>query len=86
MFSFLCCLQKTLDSKTNVIELTDLDRGESYCFYVQAVIPSRSTDKKMGEVSETKCSENGGKSIFEGEVSCFSECLWQGRSGHGRYF
>lgn len=70
MFSFLCCLQKTLDSKTNTIELATLDRGENYCFYVQAFIPSRSTDKKLGEVSETKCTENN-KSFFDGEASCF---------------
>ena len=67
----LCSLQKVYDSKTNVIELTNLDRGESYCFYVQAYIPSRSIDKQLGEVSQTQCSNDDSKSILEGEVSRF---------------
>lgn len=65
----LRCLQKVYNSKTNVIELTDLDRGESYCFNVQAYIPSRSTDKQLGELSQTQCSNDDSQSIFEGEVS-----------------
>ncbi|KAM7390897.1 hypothetical protein PAMA_008885 [Pampus argenteus] len=52
-------------SKSSVIELTDLDRGESYCFSVQAFIPSRSTDKQLGELSQTQCSNNDNHSIFE---------------------
>lgn len=71
----LCCLQKELNSKTSVIELTNLDRGESYCFYVQAYIPSRSIDKQLGEPSQTQCSNDDGNSIFEGEVSWVLERL-----------
>lgn len=67
----LCSLQKVHDAKTNVIELTGLDRGESYCFYIQAYIPSRSVDKQLGEVSQTQCSNDDSKSILEGEVSTF---------------
>ncbi|XP_070709019.1 coagulation factor IIIa [Pempheris klunzingeri] len=52
-------------SKTDVIELTDLDRGESYCFNVQAYISSRSSDKQLGEPSHTQCSNDDSKSIFE---------------------
>ncbi|KAM7370249.1 hypothetical protein PAMP_011519 [Pampus punctatissimus] len=52
-------------SKSSVIELTDLDRGESYCFNIQAFIPSRSTDKQLGELSQTQCSNNDNQSIFE---------------------
>ncbi|KAL7373985.1 hypothetical protein ABVT39_018908 [Epinephelus coioides] len=52
-------------SKTNVIALTNLDRGESYCFNVQAYIPSRGTNKQWGELSQTQCSNDDNKSIFE---------------------
>ncbi|XP_068438070.1 coagulation factor IIIa [Clinocottus analis] len=57
--------KKTLHSKTNEIELTGLDRGESYCFSVQAYIPSRSTNKQLGELSKTQCSTGRNPSIFE---------------------
>ncbi|KAE8280172.1 Tissue factor [Larimichthys crocea] len=57
--------KKEYTSKTNRIELTGLDRGESYCFNVQAFIPSRSFDKQLGELSHTQCSNNEDKSIFE---------------------
>ncbi|XP_071341649.1 coagulation factor IIIa [Trachinotus anak] len=57
--------KKVMFAKTNVIELTDLDREESYCFSVQAYIPSRSVDKQLGELSHTQCSEDGNQSIFE---------------------
>ncbi len=54
-----------------MIELTDLDRGESYCFNVQAFIPSRSSDRQLGELSQTRCSDDDNKSIFDGEPSRF---------------
>ncbi|XP_040921285.1 coagulation factor IIIa [Toxotes jaculatrix] len=57
--------KKVYDSKTSTIELPDLDRGESYCFNVQAYIPSRSTDKQLGELSQTQCSKDYNESIFE---------------------
>lgn len=50
-----------------MIELTGLDVGESYCFYVQAYIPSRSTEKQLGEQSSTQCSNDDKQSIFDGE-------------------
>ncbi|XP_070783905.1 coagulation factor IIIa [Enoplosus armatus] len=50
--------KKVYNSKTNVIELTDLGPGESYCFNVQAYIPSRSLDKQLGELSHTQCSHS----------------------------
>ncbi|XP_069388021.1 tissue factor-like isoform X2 [Paralichthys olivaceus] len=52
-------------SKTNLIELTDLDKGESYCFSVQAYIPSRGVNKQLGELSLPKCSSVDNPSIFE---------------------
>lgn len=61
-------VQKVLYSKSNEIEVKDLDRGESYCFNVQAYIPSRDTDKQLGEMSQTQCSKDDNQSIFEGEV------------------
>lgn len=65
VFSLRC--QKVHISKSNVIELTDLDRGESYCFNVQAFISTRSTNKQLGELSQTQCSNNDNQSIFEGK-------------------
>ena len=66
MFSILCFLQRVYNSKTNIIELPDLDKSESYCFNVQAYIPSRAVDKQLGELSQIQCSEDYNPSIFEG--------------------
>ncbi|XP_016373639.1 tissue factor-like [Sinocyclocheilus rhinocerous] len=52
-------------SKSSIIELTDLDRGESYCFYVQAFLPFRALDKQHGEISNIQCSPEESPSIFE---------------------
>ncbi|XP_041670269.1 coagulation factor IIIa [Cheilinus undulatus] len=52
-------------SDTNRIELTTLDRGESYCFEVQAFIPSRSINKQLGELSIPQCSDDDGTSLLE---------------------
>ncbi|XP_073344564.1 coagulation factor III, tissue factor a [Pagrus major] len=57
--------KKVYNSKSNVIEVPDLDRGVSYCFNVQAYIPSRSINKQLGELSQTQCSNDDSKSIFE---------------------
>ncbi|KAL4635923.1 tissue factor-like [Arapaima gigas] len=43
----------------------DVEQGESYCFYVQAFIPSRKGDKQLGEQSKFKCSPIGEKSLLE---------------------
>ncbi|XP_066539249.1 coagulation factor IIIa [Hoplias malabaricus] len=51
-------------SALSEIELTDLDRGESYCFNVQAYLPFRKTDKQLGELSLVKCSPKN-STIFE---------------------
>lgn len=56
--------KKFLNSKSSVIEMAELDRGESYCFNVQAYIPGRAVDKQLGELSATKCSE-GDKSVLQ---------------------
>ncbi|KAK2870269.1 hypothetical protein Q8A67_024661 [Cirrhinus molitorella] len=52
-------------SKSSVVELTDLDRGVSYCFYVQAFLPFRAIDKQHGEISQVQCSPEENTSIFE---------------------
>ncbi|XP_034562447.1 tissue factor-like [Notolabrus celidotus] len=52
-------------SKDSPIKLTDLDRGENYCFSVQAYIPSRDINKQYGEMSIPQCSNDRDKSIFE---------------------
>ncbi|TNN50095.1 Tissue factor [Liparis tanakae] len=57
--------RKTLDSRSNEVELKGLDRGESYCFNVQAFIPSRGSHKQLGEPSATQCSAHEDQSIFE---------------------
>lgn len=67
--SLFYCLQKEYNSKINVIELTDLDVGESYCFNIQAYIPSRSINKQLGELSQTQCSDDNNNSLSEREVS-----------------
>ncbi|XP_068505461.1 coagulation factor IIIa isoform X2 [Syngnathus scovelli] len=58
--------KKVFISQTNVIEMTNLDQGESYCFNVQAFIPSRSINKQLGKLSQTQCSDDDKQSIFEG--------------------
>ncbi|XP_051910260.1 tissue factor-like isoform X2 [Hippocampus zosterae] len=60
--------KKVFISPTGVIELSALDQGESYCFNVQAFIPSRSIDKQLGELSQTQCSDDDEQSFFEGYV------------------
>ncbi|XP_049614434.1 coagulation factor IIIa isoform X5 [Syngnathus scovelli] len=57
--------KKVFISQTNVIEMTNLDQGESYCFNVQAFIPSRSINKQLGKLSQTQCSDDDKQSIFE---------------------
>ncbi|XP_052398141.1 tissue factor-like [Carassius gibelio] len=52
-------------SKSSIIELTDLDRGESYCFNVQAFLPFRAQDKQHGEISNIQCSPEQNTSLFE---------------------
>lgn len=42
-------------TSTNDIELTRLDKGESYCIQVQAWIPSRGYGMEEGSFSDTKC-------------------------------
>ncbi|XP_062377624.1 coagulation factor IIIa [Sardina pilchardus] len=57
--------KKQQTTKTNVIELTHLDKGESYCLRVEAVIPSRDFNQQRGELSKTKCTPNTKKGIFD---------------------
>lgn len=49
---------------TSQMEL-DAEEGESYCFNVQAFLPSRSLGKQLGEMSRPQCSPKEHKSIFE---------------------
>lgn len=59
--------QKYETSKTNTIELIKIDKGQSYCLKVQAVIPSREYGKQNGEFSNTKCTPQIDKGIFDGK-------------------
>lgn len=54
-------------SQSSVIEMTQLDPGESYCFSVQAFIPSRAYSKQLGEESRFQCSQEEG-SILKGQL------------------
>ncbi|XP_056439813.1 coagulation factor IIIa isoform X2 [Gadus chalcogrammus] len=56
--------KKEYTSAGSVVELKKLDRGESYCFEVQAYIPSRKPGKRLGAQSQTQCSE-GEKSFTD---------------------
>ncbi|XP_071268420.1 tissue factor-like [Salvelinus alpinus] len=60
-------INRTKISASSEIELEegDIDPGVNYCFNVQAYIPSRSTDKQLGELSQRQCSQGYDKSIFE---------------------
>lgn len=64
-------LQREKISKSSIIELTDLDRGESYCFNVQAFLPFRAQDKQHGEISNIQCSPEQNTSLFEGNAWSF---------------
>ena len=57
-----------------MIELKKLDRGESYCFEVQAYIPSRKPGKQLGAQSQTQCSK-GEKSFTDGERETYHSML-----------
>ncbi|XP_008436467.1 coagulation factor III, tissue factor a [Poecilia reticulata] len=61
--------QKSTGSKmqtfsSSVIEMTNLDKGESYCFRIQAHISSRS-EKQFGQMSAIKCSHNDEEPILK---------------------
>ncbi|XP_014915176.1 tissue factor-like, partial [Poecilia latipinna] len=49
---------------SSVIEITNLDKGESYCFRIQAHIPSRSKNQ-FGQLSELKCSHNDEEPVLK---------------------
>ncbi|KAL6488669.1 hypothetical protein MHYP_G00024100 [Metynnis hypsauchen] len=57
--------KKEMFSVGSEIELTDLEKGKSYCFNVQAYILSRSPGKQLGELSNVQCSPEEATSIFE---------------------
>lgn len=51
--------EKTTSSSRVVL---DVDRGVSYCFNVQAYVPSRLGTKQDGRLSSTRCSPGGDRS------------------------
>lgn len=57
--------KKEKTSKSSIIEMMDLDRGVSYCFNIQAYLPTRALDKQHGELSHIQCSPEEPLSIFE---------------------
>lgn len=58
-----------------MIKVTGLDHGESYCFQVQAYIPSRTYGKQLGDLSAPQCSKDENQTIIEGELLYFSTAL-----------
>lgn len=58
-----------------MIKVTGLDHGESYCFQVQAYIPSRTYGKQLGDLSAPQCSKDENQTIIEGGVLYFSTAL-----------
>lgn len=61
--------QKTAKTNTNEFSI-DVDKGENYCFNVQAVISSRRTNQKSTE-SPTACTSQE-KDTFTGKWLCMS--------------
>ncbi|XP_048031108.1 tissue factor-like [Megalobrama amblycephala] len=58
--------KKEMTSKSSIIELMDLDKGESYCFNIQAYLPFRAPqDKQLGELSNIQCSPEEETSFFK---------------------
>uniref|UniRef100_A0A3B3ZVA8 Tissue factor n=1 Tax=Periophthalmus magnuspinnatus TaxID=409849 RepID=A0A3B3ZVA8_9GOBI len=57
--------KKTAKSNSNAVEVTRLDRGESYCFQVQAVVRSRPTSTQEGELSQTQCTHQQNPSLLD---------------------
>uniref|UniRef100_A0A3Q4MUP5 Tissue factor n=1 Tax=Neolamprologus brichardi TaxID=32507 RepID=A0A3Q4MUP5_NEOBR len=57
--------KKTSDYNTSMINVTGLDQGESYCFQVQAYIPSRTYGKQLGDLSHAQCSRDENETILE---------------------
>ncbi|XP_027005521.2 coagulation factor IIIa [Tachysurus fulvidraco] len=62
-------------STSRKIELTDLDRGESYCFSVQVYLPSRSINK-YGELSQVQCSSEVDPSILNDSFPKAQNVTW----------
>ncbi|XP_061569581.1 coagulation factor IIIa [Cololabis saira] len=56
---------KVQTSPSSLIQLQNLDPGESYCFSVQAFIPDRTGEKQLSEMSSTKCSHDDHQSLFK---------------------
>ncbi|KAJ8376097.1 hypothetical protein SKAU_G00066770 [Synaphobranchus kaupii] len=52
------------DTESNQIEL-EVDKGKSYCFNVQAYIPSRVHGEELGLLSATKCSPAEDRPFYE---------------------
>ncbi|KAJ8397564.1 hypothetical protein AAFF_G00438400 [Aldrovandia affinis] len=55
--------KRTQDTDSNEIEL-DVDKGASYCFNVQAYIPSR-LRRQLGESSQSQCSPAEDRPFYE---------------------
>ncbi|XP_036412588.1 coagulation factor IIIb [Colossoma macropomum] len=47
------------------VAMSELDKGQSYCFSVAAYIPSRKGNKRLGKWSLPKCSPAGGRSLID---------------------
>ncbi|XP_030630579.1 coagulation factor IIIb [Chanos chanos] len=57
--------KKETISDLSELELSGLDKDESYCFSIAAYIPTRTTAKRLGEWSLPKCSKGKDKFFFD---------------------
>ncbi|KAJ0059696.1 hypothetical protein NL108_009820, partial [Boleophthalmus pectinirostris] len=57
--------KKVATSSSNLVEVPGLDRGQSYCFQVQAKVRSRPTSSQLGEFSQTQCTNQRDPSLLD---------------------
>ncbi|XP_043941627.1 tissue factor [Protopterus annectens] len=56
--------KKTENTNTNEVEI-NIEKGESYCFSVQPVIPSRKDQTRLGHVTPPKCTPSQGSFLAD---------------------
>ncbi|XP_072307327.1 coagulation factor III, tissue factor a [Eucyclogobius newberryi] len=57
--------KKVVTSRSSELVLSDLDPGESYCFQVQVLVPSRPTSSQLGTLSQTQCTHQRDPSLLD---------------------
>lgn len=57
--------KKEVTSRSNTVEVSGLDQGQSYCFQVQAVVRSRPPHSQLGELSQALCTPQTHPSLLD---------------------